>query len=294
MTEIKIGKHVISEHNPIFFIAEIGINHNGSLELAKQLIDLAKICGADAVKFQKRTPEISVPEHMRSKMRETPWGDMTYFDYKKRMEFTEENYKELFDYCKSKDIVMFASPWDVPSVDFLEKFDVPVHKIASAKLTDKELLLRLKATGKPIIVSTGMSTEAEVDKAMEILDGSPIILLHCNSAYPSPDHELNLKYIHSMKQKYPNHIIGYSGHEFGIAASLVAATMGARVIERHITIDRAMWGTDQAASIEYDGLRRLIRDVKKLPLWLGDGVKKVTADEMKAKERLRDKSNLFE
>jgi len=285
---MKIKDKTISEDKPVFFIAEIGINHNGSLDLAKKLIDLAVINGADAVKFQKRTPEICVPEHQRDKLRETPWGEMTYFEYKKKIEFGEEEYKEIDRYCKEKGILWTASPWDIPSFEFLEKFDVAFYKVASALITNKEMLLKIKETGKPVILSTGMSTEEEIDNAVKIFgEDYPLAILHCNSAYPAKDENLNLSYIKKLKEKYPYHIIGYSGHEEGITASVVAAALGARIIERHITLDRAMWGTDQSASIEFSGLRRLIRDLKKVDVWKGDGVKKVTEDEEKVRRKLR-------
>jgi len=287
MKEIKIMDKVISEDSPVFFIGEIGINHNGSVEIAKNIIDMAKLCGVDAVKFQKRTPEICVPEEVRDKLRETPWGKITYFEYKKKIEFGEEEYREIDRYCRDKNMIWFASAWDLPSIDFLEQFDIPCYKIPSAQLTNRELLEKIKHLGKPIIMSTGMSTEEEIDKAVHLLNGTDLILMHCNSSYPAADNELNLRYIQTLKEKYPDIIIGYSGHEKGISASLVAATLGAKVIERHITLDRTMWGTDQAASIEFSGLRRLVRDLKKLPMWLGNGEKKIYESEKKVKEKLR-------
>jgi len=292
MKEIIIGDKKISENNPIFFIGEIGINHNGSIDIAKQIIDLASICNVDAVKFQKRTPELCVPDNVKNRIKETPWGEMTYLDYKKRIEFGEKEYKKIDKYCKEKNIIWFASPWDCPSVDFLEKFDVPCYKIASALLTDKELLGKIKSLDKPVFLSTGMSTEKEIDKAVDILGEKDLVIMHCNSSYPAKNGELNLKYITKLKEKFPDAIIGYSGHEEGISASLIAANLGAKVIERHITIDRAMWGTDQAASIDFSGLRRLVRDLKKLPVWIGDGEKKVYESEKKIKEKLRRKDTL--
>lgn len=292
MREIKIKDKIISETSPIFFTAEIGINHNGSLDLAKKLIDLANICGADAVKFQKRSPEICVPKHKRNQIYETPWGDIPYIEYKKKVEFGDKEYKEIDEYCKNKDMIWFASPWDLPSVDFLEKLDVPCYKIASAKLTDRELLEKIKKLNKPIFLSLGMSTEEEIDKAIKILKGSDLILMHCNSSYPAADDELNLNYIKTLKKKYPKYIIGYSGHELGISASLIAAEIGAKVIERHITLDRAMWGSDQAASIEFSGFRRLIRDLRKIDKWKGDGIKRITEAEKRVRDKLRNKNTL--
>jgi len=292
MKEIKFKNKVISDKSPIFFIAELGINHIGSIETAKKLIDLAYLCNVDAVKFQKRTPDICVPEHKKNLIYETPWGDIPYIEYKKKIEFEYEEYKEIDRYCKEKEIIWFASPWDIPSVDFLEKFDVPCYKIASAKLTDRKLLEKVGQLNKPIFLSLGMSTEEEIEKAINILKDKDLILLHCNSSYPSHDDELNLNYIKTLKKKNPNNIIGYSGHELGISASLIAAQLGAKVIERHITLDRAMWGSDQAASLEFSGLRRLVRDLKKLNDWKGNGIKQVYNSEKKVREKLRDKNTL--
>jgi N-acetylneuraminate synthase len=292
MKEIKIRNKTITREGSVFFIGEIGINHNGSLEIAKQIIDIAKIYGVDAVKFQKRVPELCVPEDQKNLPKETPWGTMTYLEYKKRMEFGEREYKEIDRYCKEKGIIWFASPWDMPSIDFLEKFDVSCYKVPSAKLTDKDFLLKLKSLKKPIILSTGMSTENEIKKAVEILYGSDLVIMHCNSSYPAKDGDLNLNYIKKLLKEFPEHIIGYSGHEQGITASIAAATLGATVVERHITLDRAMWGTDQAASIEIEGIRRLSRDLHKVNTWLGNGNKIVTEDEEKIKKKLRNVDNL--
>lgn len=292
MNKIRIGDKTISEESPVFFTGEIGINHNGSLEVAKKIIDLAVICSADSVKFQKRTPEICVPEDVRDRIKETPWGDMTYFEYKKRIEFGEEEYREIDKYCKDKGIIWYASSWDILSAEFLEKLDVPCYKIPSAKLTDREMLETIRDFGKPVFLATGMSTEEEIDKAVDVLSGTDLVILHCNSSYPAVNEELNLQYIKVLKEKYPDAVIGYSGHELGISASLVAAVLGAKVIEKHITLDRAMWGTDQGASIDFSGLRRIIRDLKTIPVWLGDGVKKVYDSEVKVKEKLRDKDTL--
>lgn len=292
MKQIVIKNKTISEEGPIFFIAEIGINHNGSIETAKKLIDMAILSNCDAVKFQKRTPELCVPEHKKNEPKDTPWGRMTYLEYKNRIEFSKEQYEIIDNYCKEKNIIWFASPWDIPSIDFLEEFDVPCYKIASAMLTNKELLKKVRDTGKPIILSTGMSTLSEVDKAVKLLDDLQLIIMQCNSSYPSEDVELNLRVIEEYKKRYPRHIIGYSGHEKGYTASLVAAVLGARVIERHITLDRTMWGSDQAASLELSGLRRLTRDLSLLPLWLGDGEKKIYKSEIAIREKLRKENTL--
>lgn len=285
------GKKISDETQPVF-IGEVGINHNGSVDIAKRIIDMAKICGVEFLKFQKRTPELCVPEDVKNNIKETPWGDMTYFEYKKRMEFGIDEFKIIDNYCKEKQIIWFASVWDIPSVDFMEEFDTPCYKVPSAKLTDRELLDKLCKVDKPIILSTGMSTQEEIDKAVTLLNDAKLVIMHCNSSYPAKDEELNLNYIKVLKQKYPQHIIGYSGHEEGITASLVAALLGAKVIERHITIDRAMWGTDQSASIEFSGLRRLVRDLKLIETWLGDGLKKLYESEIIIKEKLRDKETL--
>jgi len=293
--EIFIGKKKISRNpkDPFFFIAEIGINHNGNLRLAKQMIDVASMNGTDAVKFQKRTPEICVPKHQRNQPKETPWGDMTYFEYKKKIEFEKPEYDEIDRYCREKGIIWSASPWDIPSIEFLEQYDLPFYKVPSAKLTDKAFLLRLKKTNKPIFLSTGMSTEKEIKKAVSLLKGSELVILHCNSGYPAKDENLNLGYIKKLKEMFPMHTIGYSGHERRISATLIAAMMGAKVIERHITLDRTMWGTDQVASLDPPGIKVLTRDLSKIQVWIGDSVKKVTEDEKKIKKKLRDKDTLF-
>ena len=291
--EIKLGEKQISEKDPFFFIAEIGINHNGSIDMVKKLIDMAVVSGADAVKFQKRTPEICVPEHQKEILRETPWGTMSYLDYKKRIEFTEDDYREIDDYCKEKNIIWFASPWDLESFEFLEKFNVPAYKIASAKLTDKDLLMRIKATNKPVFMSIGGSTMEQARKAVSLLeDSNPLIILHCNSSYPASENELNLKVISEMKKVFPKHIIGYSGHELGIDPSCIAAALGARVIERHITLDRTMWGTDHSASLEAEDIIKLIRNLRNLDNYLGDGIKIINEKERTVIEKLRDVDTL--
>lgn len=292
MKEIQIRNKTISEDSNVFFIAEIGINHNGSIENALKLIDIANICDVDAVKFQKRTPELCIPENRKSQIRETPWGDITYLEYKKKIEFGPQEFKEIDSYCKKKNMIWFASPWDEPSVDFLEQFDIPCYKIASAKLTDLDLLIKIRNIKKPVFLSTGMSTQKQIENAVKILEDIPVIIMHCNSSYPSPNCDLNLNYIKTLKYKFPDHIIGYSGHELGISASLIAAELGAKVIERHITLDRAMWGSDQAASIEFSGLRRLIRDIRNIKIWKGDGIKKVTTQEKLLQKRLRNKDKI--
>ena len=292
LKEIIVGNKRISDDSPLFFVAEIGINHNGDLDLAKEIIDIAVFCGADAVKFQKRTLELCIPDEMKDRVKETPWGEMTYYEYKQRLEFGDSEYREIDSYCKEKGIMWSASAWDVPSLNFLEERGVPFHKIPSPQLTNRELLIAAKKTNKPVFLGTGMSTVEEMEKAIHIFKNYPLVIMHCNSDYPSKNGDLNLSYIPKLIELYPEHIIGYSGHEEGISASLVAATLGAKVIERHVTKNRAMWGTDQAASIELSGLRRIVRDLKKLPIWLGNGNKVVTPSEELMKKKLRNVDTL--
>lgn len=279
------------KQNP-FFIGEIGINHNGDVKTALKLIDMAIDCKVDVVKFQKRTPELCVPVEVRNNPRETPWGMTTYFEYKKHIEFGEQEFNIIDTYCKHNGIMWSASAWDIPSVDFLLNYDIPFIKVPSAKLTDKDFLIHLKNSKKPIILSTGMSSEHQIIKAVQVLKGSKLSILHCNSSYPSNEDELNLSYILKLKQMFPAHTIGYSGHERGIASSLMAGILGAEIIERHITLDRAMWGTDQSASLERRGLKTLIRDLNKINVWYGNGIKIVTNAEKSIMPKLRDRDTL--
>ncbi len=283
--EVKIGDKYISNKKKCFFIAEIGINHNGDINLAKKLIDVAFTFGCDAVKFQKRTVEVVYTKEELERPRPNPFGD-TNGDLKRGLEFGYEEYKEIDEYCKNKGILWFASCWDEASVDFIEQFDPCCYKIASASLTDDNLLKHTKATGKPILLSTGMSTIEEIDHAVEILGEENLVIYHCTSTYPTENIEMNLNTINTLKDRY-NCPIGFSGHERGIMPSIVAATMGACSIERHITIDRTLWGTDHAASLEPEGLYRLVRDIKQIPLIKGDGVKKVYESELPIIEKLR-------
>ncbi len=282
-----IGNKKIGTDEPCFIIGEIGINHNGEVENAKKIIDLAVAHGFDAVKFQKREPEICVPDEQKNVPKETPWGVMTYLEYKKRMEFSEEQYREIDEYCKEKNIMWFASPWDTPSVDFLEKFNPPCYKVASASLTDNELLLKIKATGKPVILSTGMSTLEQIEEAVKIL-GEDIAILHCNSSYPAKDEELNLKCIAALLEKYQNSSIGYSGHEAGVMPSVIAVAYGASILERHITLNRTAWGTDQSTSLESRGMELLVREIRRLPIISSDGIKKVYDSEVPIMKKLRN------
>jgi N-acetylneuraminate synthase len=283
---VTIGDKLVGRDHPTYVIAEIGLNHNGDVGIAKQLIDIAAEAGCDAVKFQKRTPEICVPLEQRSVERETPWGRMTYMDYRYRVEFEEEQYSEIDNYCNKLGLHWFASPWDVPSVHFLQRFDVVTYKVASASVTDHELLRAIRETGKPIILSTGMSTIEEIDKAVEVVGTERLIMLHATSTYPMPAHEANLRTITTLSDRY-GVPVGYSGHERGLQISLAAVALGAVAVERHITLDRTMWGSDQAASLEPEGLRHLVRDIRILQDALGDGVKRVFEGELAPRARLR-------
>jgi N-acetylneuraminate synthase len=283
---VMIGDKPVGSGHPTYVIGEIGINHNGDIDIARQLIDIAADAGCDAVKFQKRTPEICVPADQRDVMRETPWGRMTYLDYRYRVEFEEEGYREIDVHCAKRGVHWFASPWDVPSVAFLEGFDVVTHKIASASVTDLELLGAVRDTGKPVILSTGMSTIEEIDRAVETLGTERLVILHATSTYPLPPHEANLRTIATLAERY-GVPVGYSGHERGLQISIAAVALGAVALERHITIDRTMWGSDQAASLEPEGLRHLVRDIRIIHEAMGDGVKRVFDGEQAPRQRLR-------
>jgi sialic acid synthase SpsE len=282
-----LGDRVAGPGRPVYVTGEIGINHNGDLENALALIDAAVEAGCDAVKFQKRTPEICTPRDQWDIERDTPWGRMTYIDYRHRVEFGEDEYRSIDDYCRKKGIHWFASPWDTEAIEFLERFDVPAHKVASASLTDDELLRALRATGRTIILSTGMSTPKQIRHAVEVLGSENILLCHATSTYPAKAEELNLRVIHTLQAEYPNVPIGYSGHETGLQTTLAAVALGAVFVERHITLDRAMWGSDQAASVEPQGLTRLVRDIRTIEESLGDGVKRVYDSERGPMQKLR-------
>ncbi len=284
---VDIAGRRIGTGEPVYVIAEIGLNHNGDIELAKRLIDVAADAGAQAVKFQKRTPAISTPEHMKSVMRETPWGTMTYLDYRYRVEFDREQYIEIGDYATLRGLAWFASPWDEPSVDFLEDINVVAYKVASASVTDIGLLRAMGATGKPVILSTGMSTIEQIDTAVETLGTDNLILLHATSTYPLPPEEANLRMISTLQQRYAGVPVGYSGHETGLQISLAAVTLGAVAVERHITLDRAMWGSDHAASLEPTGLEHLVRDIRIIEEAMGDGVKRIFPGEEAPLAKLR-------
>jgi len=284
---VTIGSHEIGDGLPSYVIGEIGLNHNGSVELAKKLIDVAADAGAQAVKFQKRTPAISTPEHMKNVLRETPWGEMTYLEYRYRVEFDREQYIEIGDHATLRGLDWFASPWDVPAVDFLEDLNVVAHKVASASVTDLDLLGALAATGKPVILSTGMSTMQQIDAAVEVLGTDNLVILHATSTYPLPPEEANLRMIPTLRAAYPGIPIGYSGHERGLQISLAAVALGATAVERHITLDRAMWGSDHAASLEPTGFEHLVRDIRVIEEAMGDGVKRVFPGELAPMAKLR-------
>ena len=284
---VRIGSHTIGTGNPVYVIGEIGLNHNGDVEIAKRLIDVAADAGAQAVKFQKRTPAISTPEHMKNTPRQTPWGEMTYLEYRYRVEFDRDQYIELGDYATLRGLDWFASPWDVPSVEFLEDLNVCAFKVASASVTDLELLAAMRSTGKPVILSTGMSTMEQIDRAVTALDGSPLVVLHATSTYPLPAEEANLRMIATLRGHLPGVPIGYSGHEPGLQISLAAVALGAVAVERHITLDRTMWGSDHAASLEPQGLQHLVRDIRVIETAMGDGVKRVFPGELAPLAKLR-------
>lgn len=271
-----------------YLIAEVGINHNGDLQIAKKLIDATFACQWDCVKFQKREPEICVPDHQKNNPKETPWGKMTYLEYKKRIEFGKKEYDYIDKYCKEKPIDWTASVWDLPSLEFILQYDVPFIKIPSAKLTEKELLTAAAKSGKSIILSTGMSTLEEIDEAVEILEkyASQYILMHCNSAYPAPHSELNLKCLQSLSERY-RCPIGYSGHEIDLEPSVHAAVLGAKIIERHVTISHDLWGTDQVSSLQVSAMDMLRRRIKDIDIILGDGEKRVSPGEKPIRKKLR-------
>ena len=284
--EIKIGKKLVGDGHPTYIIAEIGINHNGSIEIAKELIKSASDAGVDAVKFQKRTPELCVPEHQKNLMRDTPWGYISYLDYRYKVEFGQDEYQEIDDYCKALGVNWLASAWDTQSLAFIEAFDPPAHKIPSALLTDHELLRAIKAIGKPAILSTGMSTMEEIYEAVEILDVDNLLICHTTSSYPCPPDELNLRMVQTLKDNFTCPV-GYSGHEVGLVTSVIAVGLGACLVERHVTLDRAMWGSDQAASVEPQGVRTLVKYIRVTEKALGDGQKKVYESEQSTLKKLR-------
>ncbi len=310
MRIVKIGNRLVGEGHPCFITAEIGINHNGSIKIVRKLIDLAVQYGADAVKFQKRTvpavysaselikprevlrelieqairrgvlPEENTARLIASDFRETTNGDLKW-----ALEFTRDEYREIDRYAREKGIMWYASPWDPESVDFLEEFNPPCYKVPSALVTHRELLRKIRDTGRPVIVSTGMSTEEEIYEALKIL-GDEVIILHCTSSYPSENHELNLTYLERLRSIF-HHPVGYSGHETDLIPSVVAAVKGACMVERHITLDHSMYGSDQRASLGPDGLNKLVKYIRVLPVIMGDGRKVVYPSEVPIREKLR-------
>ena len=277
----------IKNLDTVYVIAEIGLNHNGDIEIAKQLINVAASAGCNAVKFQKRTPEVCVPDDQKNIKRDTPWGRMSYLDYRYKVEFEKEEYLIIDEYCKKKNIEWFVSAWDNESVDQMEDIGVCGYKVPSACITDLGMLNRLNKTNKPIIISTGMSTLEEIDVAAKSFNSDLLSILHCTSSYPCSNDEVNLNMIHELKKMYPENVIGYSGHESGLQISVAAVAMGAKIIERHITLDRTMWGSDQAASVEPEGLRKLVRDIRVVESALGDGKKVIYESEKSSREKLR-------
>jgi len=288
---IEIKGHSVGKDNPVYIIGEIGINHNGDLDIAKKLIDVAVIAGCDAVKFQKRTPELCVPESQRDKIRQTPWGEMTYLEYRHRLEFGQKEYEEINLYCKKKRITWFASCWDETSADFIEGFEPACFKVASASLTDDNLLRHIYSKKRPVILSTGMSTKEEIHHAVSLLDHGQLLIAHSTSSYPCKVEELNLLMLQTLEKEF-DCPIGYSGHEVGLQTTYAAVTLGASFVERHITLDRSMWGSDQAASVEPAGLMRLVRDIRVIEKALGDGVKRVYDSELQNLNKLRNQKLL--
>ena len=282
---VKIGDRWVGDEERCFISAEIGINHNGDLEIARRLIAASAAAGCDAVKFQKRTVEIVYDPEELARPRESPFGD-TNGDLKRGLELNVDAYRTIESCCQQEGLIWFASCWDEPSVDFIEAFDPPCYKIASASLTDDGLLKYHSQLKKPIILSTGMSTLEQIDHAVDILGTTSLILLHCTSTYPSENKELNLLGIPHLRERF-GVPVGYSGHEVGLSTSLAAAVLGACMIERHITLDRAMWGSDQAASVEPQGFGRLVRDIRTVEAAMGDGVKRVFPSEIPVMKKLR-------
>jgi N-acetylneuraminate synthase len=283
--EVLLGDRPVGDGQPCYVLAEIGINHNGDVQVAQKLIDVAAFAGCEGVKFQKRTIEVVYTPDELAKPRESPFGE-TNGDLKRGLELGQSEYEQIDEYCRHKPIAWTASCWDEASLDFIDAFDPPFYKIASASLTDDALLCHTRAKGKPIVLSTGMSSIEQIDHAVEVLGKDNLVLLHCCSTYPSQYSELNLRVIPELKERY-GVPIGYSGHETGIASSVAAATLGACVVERHVTLDRSLWGSDQAASLEPNGIMRVVRDIRLVEMALGDGVKSVVPSEIPVMQKLR-------
>ena len=283
---VQIENRLVGDGHPTFIVAEIGINHNGDVEHAKRLIDAATLAGCDAVKFQKRTPELCVPPDQKSVTRETPWGIMSYLEYRHRVEFGAKEYDEIDRYCRERKLIWFASVWDEPSIEFMERYPLSCYKIPSALLTNHSLLRRLRSTGRLLILSTGMSTLDQIREAASVLGTENLILTHCTSTYPCRPEELNLRMIHTLRSMF-DCPIGYSGHETGLQTTYAAVVLGACLVERHVTLDRATWGSDQAASVEPPGFARLVRDIRVIERAMGDGVKCVYESELSVMKKLR-------
>ncbi len=284
--ELKIGNKTIGAGNPTYVIAEIGINHNGDVEIAEKMIRAAKEAGVDAVKFQKRTPLLCVPPEERSRMRETPWGYITYLEYREHVEFGQQEYARIDALCKELGIDWFASVWDEEAIDFLEQFNPIAYKVPSASLTDNGLIDKLNSTARPIILSTGMSTMEQIRASVAHFDIDRLAITHATSAYPCDPNDLNLRMIETLTKEF-DCPIGYSGHEVGLIPSVVAVGLGASIVERHFTLDRSMWGTDQSASVEPGGMERLVKYIRVTEQALGDGVKKVYDSELPSLKKLR-------
>ena len=279
----------MSNHSSeVYVIAEAGINHNGDISLAKKLIDLALSAGCNAVKFQKRNPDVCVPENMKSVPRETPWGTMSYLDYKKRIEFGKSEFDIISEYSRAKGIAWSASAWDISSLEFLDQYNLPFHKIASALSTHLEFVRQVAKRGLKTYASVGMCTYADIDKLVEIFreEKCELVLLHTVSTYPAAEGDLNLRMIQTLNSKY-GLPVGYSGHEVSVSPSIIAAAFGAVAIERHITLDRSMWGTDHSASLEPAGLHQLVNTLRKIPLVAGDGIKRTIAAEEAIASKMR-------
>ncbi len=283
---LQLGNRLVGDGHPAYIIAEIGINHNGDLALTREMIRAAHKSGADAVKFQKRTPDLCVPPDQKARMRDTPWGYISYLEYREKVEFGADEYSQIDAFCRELGIDWFASAWDVPSVDFLEAFEPIAYKVPSAALTDLELIRRMAGTGRPVIVSTGMSTMDQIRAAVDVIGTDNLLITHCTSAYPCPPDELNLRMIPKLQAEF-GVPVGYSGHEVGLIPSVVAVGMGAVLVERHFTLDRAMWGSDQAASVEPVGFTRLVKYIRTTELALGDGEKRVYDSELSSLKKLR-------
>jgi N-acetylneuraminate synthase len=284
---LRLGDRFVGPEHPCYVIAELGQNHNGDVQQAILMLRAAKQSGADAVKFQKRTPALCVPADQQSIPRDTPWGVMSYLEYRERLELSEKDYDLIDKAARLLGIAWFASVWDEPSVEFMAKYRPPALKIPSACLTDHDLLRACRKTGRPVILSTGMSTMEEIDAAVRVLGRDRLAVLHCTSTYPAQPAELNLRVIETLRQRYGDVVIGYSGHELGLSTTGCAVVLGASIVERHFTLNRADFGTDQAASLEPKGFATLVRDIRKWEAAQGDGIKRVYDSERASMVRLR-------